>query len=158
MSKLFEALKGANPIGQVTELTKEIGNTGDKLTTSDDERYDGIARLEQERTARHEKDMESDSWWSKFVRPGSYLETLNVVLIITLVCFYHIVTGDMIQSRLELLERVFLRLVGLIEMILIVQVGFYFGSRGLEKLSKIMGGLPEMPGTKKGFFKRLLNK
>ena len=81
--------------------------------------------FEQQITARHELDMKSDSWLSKNVRPLTLVFLLFVFVLIT---FFDGNAGSFtlqdgyIPVYQSLLSLVFT---------------FYFGSRGIEKITKI---------------------
>jgi hypothetical protein len=157
ISQAMNPVKAISPTAIMESAGGLIEKTGDainKIGTSDDERYAGQAKLENERTERLRIDTNSDSWWAKFVRPGSYLETLNVIHFVFIACTYQVIWGSLSAERYELIEKVWLRLIAVEEIIIIMQVGFYFASRGIEKLSKITSNMPDLPGQK-GFFGRL---
>ena len=132
------------------KVIESTGNALDELFTSKEELAlssndkdkikslfkTGIMQLENEAskviedniTARHTNDMKSDSWLSKNIRPLalSFL-TVSTVLLAYLTIF--ILDAD----KVELVEP----WVGLLQMLLIVVYGFYFGSRGAEKIQSI---------------------
>lgn len=82
--------------------------------------------LEQEITTRHKSDMISDSWLSKNIRP---LLTIFSLLLYTLFSVSDGNIGDFnIQDQY----------VDLLGQIVIMSLGFYFTSRGIEKTAKIL--------------------
>ena len=108
------------------DLVKEVGNVVDNLTTSDQERLEAKKQIKEvvldyektmqvEVSKRWEYDMKSDSWLSKNVRP------------LTLVFFsLSYVIGWFAKYPLEEISGV-----------LSIIIAAYFGSRGVEKFSKI---------------------
>jgi len=82
--------------------------------------------LEKEISARHKADMSSDSWLSKNIRP---MITLFSLAIYTL---FAIADGNIGEFNLQN------QYVDLMGQILSYALGFYFTSRGLEKISTIV--------------------
>lgn len=134
----------------VNKIVDSVGTAIDKLVTSDEERLAlknelANAKLqaelegqrlelnfEKELTARHELDMKSDDKWSKRIRPGSLIFLLAVTAILS-VTDGNVVVGEYVfqikQSYISLYEG-----------LLMLAFGFYFGSRGVEKVAKIWKG------------------
>lgn len=83
-------------------------------------------QMEQEISARHKADMNSDSWLSKNVRP--------LVLVYSLVLLTLLAFGDGNISWGEYTFTVKDSYVALLKQLLSAAVMFYFGSRGIEKL------------------------
>lgn len=113
-------------------VVKSIAEGLDNLFTSDEERLKARSvieaemhkfqlSLESELTARHAADMASDSKLPKLIRP------------MTLIYLLAIKTGIMVMDYLgyELDED----LIALEKALLLAAFGFYFGSRGLEKIA-----------------------
>lgn len=132
------------------KVIESTGNALDELFTSKEELAltgndkdkikslfkTGIMQLENEAskviedniTARHTNDMKSDSWLSKNIRPLalSFL-TVSTVLLAYLTIF--ILDAD----KVKLVEP----WIDLLTILLVVVYGFYFGSRGMEKVQSI---------------------
>ena len=82
--------------------------------------------LEKEITERHKYDMQSDSWLSKNIRP---LLTIFSLFLYTLFAVFDGNLGNFdIQDQY----------VDLLGQIVIMSLGFYFTSRGIEKTAKIL--------------------
>ena len=121
---------------------KQIGEAVDSLVTSDEEKMKlkkELVRIqaeaaqeaeriglqyEQELTERHKADMASDAWLPKNIRPLSLVFLLGVVSILA---FFD---GNVGQFSIK--EDY----IGLYENLLLLAFGFYFGSRGVEKVVK----------------------
>tara|TARA_R100001460_G_scaffold64_3_gene262 strand:+ start:873 stop:1280 length:408 start_codon:yes stop_codon:yes gene_type:complete len=84
------------------------------------------ANLEKEITARHAADMASDSWLSKNIRP---LLTIFSLLLYTL---FAVTDGNI--GKFNIANQY----VDLLGQIVIMSLGFYFTSRGIEKTAKII--------------------
>ena len=82
--------------------------------------------LESEITKRHSNDMVSDSWLSKNIRP---LLTIFSLILYTIFSITDLNIGDFnIQNSY----------VDMLGQIVIMSLGFYFTSRGIEKTAKIL--------------------
>jgi hypothetical protein len=81
--------------------------------------------LEKEITSRHAADMQSDSWLSKNIRP---LLTIFSLILYTL---FAISDGNIGEFNIAN------QYVDLLGQIVIMSLGFYFTSRGIEKTAKI---------------------
>jgi len=143
----------------VTNLVDSVGNTIDKLVTSDEERdklkiemeaelnklkiiqLDAIRQYDSEISNRHMSDMKSDSWLSKNVRPLSLVFlTVSTVLLAYLTIF--VLEADkvaLIQPWKDLLQ-----------ILLVTVYAFYFGSRGFEKVNSIKAAGQSKPPQAKG--------
>lgn len=114
---------------------KQLENIADMITgntkMSVDEKEMAMELLQldiqemKEVTKRWESDMTSDSWLSKNVRP--------LTLVFLLVVMTILVIGDSIENSFVVKEH----WVSLIQTLLATVVIAYFGSRGVEKFSKI---------------------
>ena len=130
-------------IGVAGKAAGEIMAGLDGLFTSDDERLEAKSRIaeimndmaksqlrhvevqEKERTARLQADMQSDSWLSKNVRP---LALIYLLVIFTILAFA--------DSFTALKFAVDDKYVDLLQMLLVSVFGFYFVSRGVEKVAQ----------------------
>ena len=81
--------------------------------------------LEKEITSRHAADMQSDSWLSKNIRP------LLTIFSLVLYTIFSITDGNIPGFQIEN------QYVDLLGQIVIMSLGFYFTSRGIEKTAKI---------------------
>ena len=82
--------------------------------------------LEKEITSRHANDMASDSWLSKNIRP---LLTIFSLFLYTL---FAMIDGNIGEFNIAN------QYVDLLGQIVIMSLGFYFTSRGIEKTAKII--------------------
>ena len=127
LSKIFSS--GA------TELVKGVGDVIDNLTTSKEEKLAAELKIkelisnyeiemEKNITARWEVDMKSDSWLSKNVRP--------MVLIFLVVCTMLMIFIDAGTINFLVEEK----WTDLLQIVLIIVIGAYFGGRSFEKIKK----------------------
>ena len=127
LNKIFSA--GAN------ELVKNVGGVIDNLTTTKEEKLaaeqkikDMImgyeAEMHNQVTERWSRDMKSDSWLSKNIRP---LTLIFLVISTVLIIFIDagVLQFDVKSSWVDLLQ-----------LVLITVIGAYFGGRSLEKVKK----------------------
>ena len=128
-------------------IIKEVGEAIDRNSTSDEERLtlknelakimaDAEAKMlafsevmEKELTSRHQADMASDSWLAKNIRPA-------VLIFLTLFTLGWGVYGIAAESLRESVYNAYFD--GLLGLDMVVY-GFYFGSRGLEKVAERFG-------------------
>lgn len=130
----------------VSNLVDSVGNTVDKLVTSDEEREQlkikmkeeinklkstqiaAFAKYDSEISKRHLADMQSDSWLAKNIRPLSLaFLTVSTVLLAYLTIFVLDKSDvELITPWKELLNN-----------LLLTVYAFYFGSRGFEKINSI---------------------
>lgn len=82
--------------------------------------------LEKEITSRHANDMASDSWLSKNIRP------LLTIFSLVLYTLFAVTDGNIGEFNIAN------QYVDLLGQIVIMSLGFYFTSRGIEKTAKIM--------------------
>ena len=133
MKKLFAKLFG----GAGLDVADKIGGLVDKFVRTKDEKaafekemtmifQEHELSLEKEISARHKADMASDSWLSKNIRP---MITIFSLAIYTL---FAVTDGNL--GSFNIADRY----VGLMGQILSYALGFYFTSRGLEKISTIV--------------------
>ncbi|HEY9122845.1 MAG TPA: hypothetical protein VIO15_00795 [Bacteroidales bacterium] len=113
-----------------TGLIKAVGEAIDRNVTNQGEKlalYNELQKIlnenEKELTARHAADMASDSWLSKNVRPLTLITLLLLYLLFAL--FDAINAVHIAKAYIDMLE----------ELTMLV-MAFYFGSRGIEKVSR----------------------
>ena len=82
--------------------------------------------LEKEITTRHSSDMASDSWLSKNIRP------MLTIFSLVLYTLFALIDGNIGEFNIAN------QYVDLLGQIVIMSLGFYFTSRGIEKTAKIM--------------------
>ena len=82
--------------------------------------------LEKEITNRHASDMNSDSWLSKNIRPMLTIFSLGLYTLFALI------DGNIGEFNIAN------QYVDLLGQIVIMSLGFYFTSRGIEKTAKII--------------------
>ena len=127
LNKIFSA--GAS------DLVKNVGGVIDNLTTTKEEKLEAerkikelIANYEVEMekniTSRWEADLKSDSWLSKNVRP--------MTLIFLIVCTMLLIFIDAGAINFNVKDSY----VDLLQLVLITEIGAYFGGRSLEKVKK----------------------
>jgi hypothetical protein len=86
--------------------------------------------LENELSERLKLDMKSDSWLSKNIRP---MALIFMTLVVSVLAFFTIFDSSLIDTQQETLKS----WIPLFQTLMLVIYGFYFGSRGLEKIQKI---------------------
>lgn len=137
------------------KVVDSLGSALDDLFTSDDERLAAqgqiektklemqrimsefereqlkhIERVETELSNRHKEDMRSDSWLSKNIRPMTLIFlTLAMVVLAYMTTFDNTLTSEQIKVLTSWSDTLM--------PLLMMVYGFYFGSRGLEKIFKI---------------------
>jgi cation transport ATPase len=129
-----------------SSVVDSIGKAIDDNVTSDEERLtlhnelakinteaqskadDVELKLESELSKRHETDMQSDNALSKNIRPMALIYLLGIVSLLA-------ATDGNIGSF-----TVGEKYITLFQALLTVAFGFYYGSRGLEKIMKIFKG------------------
>ena len=97
--------------------------------------------LESELTERLKLDMKSDSWLSKNVRPMALIFMTTVVSVLAFFTIFNSSLGASQQTTLE-------TWIPLFQTLMLVIYGFYFGSRGLEKMQKIRSAEPSVRSAK----------
>ena len=135
ISELFSSSVGS--------IIDSVGSAIDKNVTSDEERMslsNDLAKIKAEAAAkageldlaferelsdRHKADMVSDSWLSKNIRP------LTLVFLLGLVSILAVFDGNIGEFVVED------SYVDLYRQLLLLAFGFYFGSRGVEKVMKV---------------------
>jgi cation transport ATPase len=126
-------------------LVDSLGAAIDRNVTSDHERgqlkialeqevskstktqLDATAQHEAEISDRHKYDMQSDSWLSKNIRPLAlaFLTVTTVLLAYATIFYLDVAKTVLLQPWITLLTA-----------LLLTVYGFYFGSRGIEKMQK----------------------
>jgi len=136
---LGDKLMGKPDATELEVAAKLQGATGEEIVKL--RSLDNEFKLEMERigfnyeeleqknvTSRHGSDMTSDSWLSKNIRP---LALAYLTIITTGLAIWTI--GWMPADKMPILQA----WISLITALLLTVYGFYFGSRGLEKLMAI---------------------
>ena len=133
MKKLFAKLFG----GAGLDVADKIGGLVDKFVRTKDEKanfekemtlifQEHELSLEKEISARHKADMASDSWLSKNIRPMITIFSLGIYTL------FAVTDGNFGSFNIA---NQYVELMG---QILSYALGFYFTSRGLEKISTIV--------------------
>ena len=121
--------------GGASKLVDSVGSVLDNVITTDEEKLEAKrklkelilsheAQMQQNVTDRWKADMNSDSWLSKNVRP-----LVLIFLVVSTVLMIFIDAGT-IQFTVE--EK----WTDLLQLVLITEIGAYFGGRSLEKRKK----------------------
>tara|TARA_R110001606_G_scaffold370555_1_gene527056 strand:+ start:174 stop:581 length:408 start_codon:yes stop_codon:yes gene_type:complete len=133
MNKILSKLFG----GVGTNIAEKISNIIDKHTFSKVEKAQfekdmeqifikAELELEKEITSRHKNDMISDSWLSKNIRP------LLTIFSLVLYTIFSITDGNIGNFNIQD------NYVSMLGQIVIMSLGFYFTSRGIEKTASIL--------------------
>ncbi len=120
---LVKSLEGVSDIGEAVNVIKQSEiSVEDKIAL-----YESIASTqqveEQEVTKRAQADAMSDSWLSKNVRPISYFFFIGLFSVGMIADSFIDFPFTMHQGQLDVIESV-----------LWVMTGFYFGGRSVEKV------------------------
>jgi len=97
---------------KASNIVKEVGNTGDKLFSSKEE-------MGEITNDSHSKDMMSDSWLSKNIRPLVFLLTIAAFIGML------VANGFGVVFAIEMFQ--------LVGKLLSLMIGFYYGGRSIEK-------------------------
>jgi len=109
-----------------TNVIEKVANVFDEYKFTQEEIANAEMQYEQELTKRLQADMASDNWLAKSIRPLGFAAWTLLMLFIIL--FDGNFGGFSIrESYLPLIESVY-----------ITYLGFYVGSRGVEKSIKLM--------------------
>lgn len=100
------------------------------LVKLDKQQAEHEENLEGELTERLKLDMKSDSRLSKNVRP---VALIFMTVTVSVLAFFTVFDSDLTQMQLQALEK----WVPFFSTLMMVIYGFYFGSRGIEKIQKI---------------------
>ena len=122
--------------GAGVSIAEKLGGVVDKFVRTKDEKAEFEKQmteifmshelsLEKEITSRHAADMQSDSWLSKNIRP------LLAIFSLILYTLFAISDGNIGDFNIAN------QYVDLLGQIVIMSLGFYFTSRGIEKTAKI---------------------
>lgn len=133
----------------VSEVVTSVGDTIDKLVTSDEEKLTlknelqtimndfeekqltHIESMEQQVTDRHKVDMQSDSWLSKNVRPL----TLIFLTVTTVLLAYFTIFADLTTQQTTALDS----WLPLFQTLLVTAYSFMYGGRVIEKVKGVAG-------------------
>ena len=118
------------------DLVGEVGNVVDNLTTTQEEKLEAKrkikeitlsfeAELQKEVSKRWEQDMNSDSWWSKNIRP------LTLIFLVFSTVLLIFIDSEMINFKVQD------QWIDLLQIILITIIGAYFGGRSYEKIKRL---------------------
>ena len=124
--------------GGAKEIIDSTGNAIDKIITNKEERgklknefagviQDFYLKANQELSKRHANDMTSDSWLSKNVRP------MTLVFLLGVICVLSVTDGNL--GAFTIRQEYITLFQGLLTMVF----AFYFGSRGVEKVTELIG-------------------
>ena len=133
MKQLFGKLFG----GAGVSIAEKLGGVVDKFVRTKDEKAEFEKQmteifmshelsLEKEITSRHAADMQSDSWLSESKPP------LLTIFSLVLYTIFSITDGNIGNFNIQN------QYVDLLGQIVIMSLGFYFTSRGIEKTAKII--------------------
>lgn len=142
---MWNAIKGMFT-GSIGGLVDSVGAAIDRNVTNDAERLAlanelqkiandaqmesnrAVEALESEITTRHKTDMVSDSWLSKNIRP---ITLIFLTVSVTALAYATVFNVEVNVAALEMW-------IGLYSGLLLLVYGFYFGSRGIEKVMSIV--------------------
>lgn len=96
----------------------------------DRQQSDNELALEKELTKRLEADMRSDSTLSKNIRP---LSLIFMTALVAILAFYTTFNSNLSDTQVTTLKE----WIPFLQILMLTMYGFYFGSRGLEKMTKI---------------------
>ena len=156
ISKLFSAA-GANIVTSIGKILDDITTTDEEIALTDIQKakiksaYEiemqrillefthqaelHEKHLEEELTKRLKLDMKSDSWMSKNIRP---MTLVFMTLIVSTLSFFTIFNSNFNEAQLDTIKS----WIPFFQTIMLTIYGFYFGSRGLEKIQKIRSDRP----------------
>ena len=97
--------------------------------------------LEKSLTERLQLDMTSDSWLSKNIRP---ITLIFMTLVVSVLAFATIFASALSKGQLDTIQS----WIPFFQMIMLTIYGFYFGSRGFEKIQQIRS-TAQIANTKK---------
>lgn len=151
LSKVFSST-GINVISSVGKVLDDLVTTDEEVALSDIQKakikaaynvrmqellnqLDASAReheqnMEEELTQRLKLDMKSDSWLSKNIRP---MTLIFMTVAVALLAFLTVFNAQLSTVQLSTVEN----WIPFFQTTMLTIYGFYFGSRGLEKIQKI---------------------
>lgn len=151
LSKIFSST-GANVIASAGKVIDDLVSSDEEMALTENEKAKIAAaykvkmqelvfqleklaaeheqKLESELTSRLKLDMKSDSWLSKNIRP---MTLVFMTLVVTVLAFTTVFSEGFTGEQKEIVES----WVDFFQIIMMTIYGFYFGSRGLEKIQKI---------------------
>jgi len=104
-------------IEAIGDIVKTGGEIADNLTESSEERQEALSH-------RHEMDMVNGTWLTKNIRPLTLLVLLTYwIIIIPIMQAFGIAFDETVTKAVEMLS--------------LTAFGFYFGSKGFEKVQVI---------------------
>ena len=113
------------------------------LVKLDNQQAEHEENLESELTGRLKLDMKSDSWLSKNVRP---VALIFMTITVSILAFFTVFDSALTEIQLKSLKE----WIPFFSTLMMVIYGFYFGSRGIEKVQKIRAaGNTELEKAKK---------
>lgn len=124
--KLFDKLKGLNPTASAVKGAVEgVSGIVDRFIQTPDEKAAFKAELEKEISSRWARDMQSDSWLSKNVRP---LVLIWCVVVFTILMFTDgNIGGFVVQAAW----------IPMFQSVLLSVIGAYFVVRTIDKRGKV---------------------
>lgn len=159
-SKLFSSA-GANVVSSVGKVIDDLVTSDEEIALTDiqKEKIKAAYKVEMQRimlelaqqadqheqnlesqlTERLKLDMKSDSWMSKNIRP---MTLIFMTLVVSILAFFTIFNSSFNATQLETIKS----WVPFFQTIMLTIYGFYFGSRGLEKIQKIRADRPSKTG------------
>lgn len=171
LSKIFSST-GANVISSVGKVIDDLVSSDEEMALTENQKAKITAaykvkmqelmfqleklaaeheqKLESELTSRLKLDMKSDSWLSKNIRP---MTLMFMTLIVTLLAFSTIFNSGFSENQIKTVES----WIPFFQTIMLTIYGFYFGSRGLEKIQKIRSSGPS-PQNKEGFVSSMMQE
>lgn len=151
ISKIFSSV-GVNVIESVGTVIDDLVTTDEELALTDIQKKkitaaynvkmkelmieldrqaaDHEQKMEGELTERLKLDMKSDSWMSKNIRP---MTLIFMTVVVTILAFLTIFNSGFNAEQIKTIEA----WIPFFQMIMLTIYGFYFGSRGFEKVQKI---------------------
>ncbi|MFT7223146.1 MAG: hypothetical protein ACI82Z_000679 [Cellvibrionaceae bacterium] len=150
-SKVFSSV-GVNVITSVGKIIDDLSTSDEELALTDIQKKKITAAynikiqeimleldkqaakreetMEAELTQRLQLDMKSDSWLSKNIRP---MTLIFMTLVVSILAFFTIFMNEFKPEQVDTIKE----WIPFFQTIMLTIYGFYFGSRGLEKIQKI---------------------
>lgn len=168
ISKIFSSV-GVNVINSVGTVLDDLISTDEEMALTDIQKKKITAaynvkmqqlmleldkhaaqheeNMEAELTQRLKLDMKSDSWLSKNIRP---MTLIFMTLAVTLLAFTTIFDGSFSPDQRKTVDE----WIPFFQVIMLTIYGFYFGSRGFEKIQKIRSSSPDTRANEASSFLR----